>query len=117
MIDGDLTLAKLGLPQPPSAVITSAHEWAAWDGFPAYLKTPIGTATSGVRRLDPGRPERSHLAGRERAPRAARSPRAAGDVQSVFAAGELVAFHACVRAGEGARDGHRRAALHEWFTL
>ncbi|MEV0589896.1 hypothetical protein [Nonomuraea cavernae] len=103
------TLDRLGLPQPRSAVITGAREWAAWDAFPAYLKQPIGTATSGVRRLarradlsDPvwsaGEPL---LVQRE-------VPGPLVMVQSVFAAGELVAFHACVRTGEGARGGASR---------
>ncbi|TMR90621.1 hypothetical protein [Nonomuraea basaltis] len=105
------TLTKLGLPQPPSAVITSAQEWAAWDGFPAYLKTPIGTATSGVRRLDgpadlsdPTWPAEDGLLVQREVP----GPLAM--VQSVFAAGELVAFHACARTREGARGGasHKR---------
>ncbi|MER6000771.1 hypothetical protein ABT120_19520 [Nonomuraea angiospora] len=105
------TLARLGLPQPPSAVITNAQEWAAWDGFPAYLKTPIGTATSGVRRLDgpadlsdPSWPAEDGLLVQREVP----GPLVM--VQSVFAAGELVAFHACVRTGEGARGGasHKR---------
>ncbi len=100
------TLARLGLPQPPSAVITSAREWAAWDAFPAYLKKPIGTATSGVRRLagsadlsDPAwQAEDGLLVQRE-------VPGPLVMIQSVFAAGELVAFHACTRTGEGARGG------------
>ncbi|GAA3166182.1 hypothetical protein [Nonomuraea salmonea] len=45
------TLAELGLPQPPQAIITSARDLAEWDVFPAYLKQPIGTATSGVMKL------------------------------------------------------------------
>ncbi|MEV0386728.1 hypothetical protein [Nonomuraea sp. NPDC050643] len=105
------TLDRLGLPQPPSAIITSAQEWAAWHDFPAYLKTPIGTATSGVRRLDgpgdlsdPGWPAEDGLLVQREVP----GPLVM--VQSVFAAGELVAFHTCLRTGQGARGGasHKR---------
>lgn len=105
------TLDRLGIPQPRSAIITNARERAAWDAFPAYLKKPIGTATSGVLRLA-GRAdltdaiwpdEDSLLIQRE-------VPGPLVMVQSVFAEGALIAFHACLRAGEGARGGasHKR---------
>ncbi|MCK2212314.1 hypothetical protein MF672_000655 [Actinomadura sp. ATCC 31491] len=94
------------VPQPPSRVVAGAREAAGWTAFPAYLKRPIGTASSGVTRLaGPG-----DLAGVTWPPgerlliqQEARGPLAM--VQTVFADGELVAFHACRRTGEGARGG------------
>src|SRR4051794_13356464 len=40
------TLAELGLPQPESRIVESRPSDAR---LPAYVKTPIGTATTGVR--------------------------------------------------------------------
>jgi biotin carboxylase len=47
------TLHRLGLPQPDAVVATSAADLAGglpW--YPAYLKEPIGTATSGVHHVE-----------------------------------------------------------------
>ncbi|AQZ68236.1 unnamed protein product [[Actinomadura] parvosata subsp. kistnae] len=97
------TLTRLGLPQPRSAVITGAA--AAWDAFPAYAKRPIGTATSGVRRLT-GHADLDGLEDGVLVQEEVPGPLVM--VQAVFAAGEPIAFHACVRAGEGARGGAGR---------
>src|SRR5581483_4574432 len=45
------TLAELGLPQPEGAVVASPEELCAWERFPVFVKTPIGTATTGVRHV------------------------------------------------------------------
>ena len=45
------TLDDLGLRQPESAVVGSRGELVAWDRLPTFVKTPIGTATIGVRRV------------------------------------------------------------------
>ena len=55
------TLARIGVPQPPSVIAASAAELAdaatagraggARLGLPAFVKTPIGTASAGVRRV------------------------------------------------------------------
>ena len=113
------TLTRLGLAQPDSHVVSSRGDLAAWDRFPVYVKTPIGTATSGVNRLD--QPSDLHrlldtaLADElfddggvvVQAP--AEGPLAM--VQTVFDQGELVAFHANLRIREGARGGasHKRS--------
>ncbi|MEV4800269.1 hypothetical protein AB0K18_09645 [Nonomuraea sp. NPDC049421] len=101
------TLTELGLPQPPQAIITDARDLAEWDVFPAYLKQPIGTATSGVARLTgpedlKDRPVEDGLLVQHEVP----GPLAM--IQTVFAEGELLAFHACRREGEGARGGAGR---------
>jgi glutathione synthase/RimK-type ligase-like ATP-grasp enzyme len=104
------TLRKLGISQPRSVVVQDPAEAAGWSSFPAYVKAPVGTGSTGVRRVE----DRSELDA------AIRSFVAAGALddggvlvqemiegmfamaQSVFDAGELVAFHAVERVREGA---------------
>ena len=109
------TLARIGLPQPPAVVAASAAELAAAGdaGLPAFVKTPIGTASAGVRRVGTREELQQMAADYER-----RGAFTGGGVlvqqpvtgrlvmvQAVFARGELVAFHACQRAREGALGG------------
>lgn len=111
------TLEELGLPQPRSVVLNDPAELEAWREFPVYLKTPIGTASGGVRRLASWDelaklPAEWWEATREgsllaQLPVAGRFAM----VQAVFFRGELVAFHANERVREGIRGGasHKRA--------
>jgi biotin carboxylase len=115
------TLTRIGVPQPPSVVVASAAELAgaaelgdAAAALPAFVKTPIGTASAGVRRVG-SREELRRLA----ADYEALGVFAAGGtvlvqqpaagplvmVQAVFAGGELVAFHGCERVREGTAGG------------
>lgn len=109
------TLARAGLPQPPAVVAANAAELedAARAGLPAFVKTPIGTASAGVRRVG-SRAELARLAadyewrdvfGQDGVlvQQPATGPLVM--VQAVFARGELVAFHACERIREGAAGG------------
>lgn len=123
------TLRELGLPQPDASVITSPQELAGWEDFPVYLKTPIGTATAGVHRVDSA----ADLDGLP--PSWAAASRAGGllaqtpvsgrlaMVQSVFDHGKMVAFHANARLREGARGGasHKRSldlpTVHDLMAL
>ena len=133
------TLARLGVPQPPAVIAASAAELAdaaevgAADagaetgaagrrtrlGLPVFVKTPIGTASAGVRRVSSPE-ELGRLAGEyerlgvfaEGGSVLVQQP-VAGPlvmVQAVFADGELVAFHACERVREGPSGGasHKR---------
>ena len=113
------TLAKLGIPQPEATVLTSGEELAAWSNLPVFVKAPIGTATSGVWRVD----------GRNVLRRLARELEASGAfadggvlaqsvvdgplvmLQGVFSEGGLVALHANLRVRAGARGGasHKRS--------
>jgi glutathione synthase/RimK-type ligase-like ATP-grasp enzyme len=139
------TLARIGVPQPPSVIAASAAELAdaaepamtaahaavadgteagrqAWLALPAFVKTPIGTASAGVRRVS-SREELRRLAedyerlgvfagaGSVLVQQPASGPLVM--VQAVFAGGELVAFHACERAREGVAGGasHKRGRL------
>jgi hypothetical protein len=107
------TLARLGLPQPRTAVVTSADGLDGIDELPAFVKTPVGTASAGVRRVSTRAELRQHAARLDlRAGVLVQQP-AIGPlamVQSVFANGELVAFHACERVREGVNGGasHKR---------
>jgi hypothetical protein len=107
------TLAAAGLAQPESTVLRTPEQAAAWDRFPVFLKQPIGTATTGVRRVS----DRAGLAQAVSAfPVGGLLAQAPADgplamVQGVFAAGELVACHATLRVREGAGGGasHKRS--------
>ncbi len=113
------TLTAAGLPQPEGAVLATAGQVAAWDRFPVFLKLPIGTAASGVRRVTgPGQlPEviaGAHAAGAFGAGGVLAQLPAAGPLvmtQSVFDHGELAAWHANLRVREGAGGGacHKRS--------
>ena len=132
------TLSRLGVPQPPSVAATTVRELEAASGFEAaeeagerwgvFVKTPIGTASAGVR-LVRSREELRRLAAdyQERGVFGQGEVADGGTggggvlvqqvvrgtlvmVQSIFADGELVAFHACERVREGALGGasHKR---------
>jgi biotin carboxylase len=107
------TLAALGIPQPSTSVVHDADELSKWERLPAFIKTPIGTASNGVRYVT----EPSGLANVASTWQAAgvfanggvlvQAP-VAGElimVQSVFCEGRLVASHAYLRSREGTRGG------------
>jgi biotin carboxylase len=110
-----VTLTQAGLPQPPAVVAATAAELedAAELGLPAFVKTPIGTASAGVRRAASREALRRVAADYERrgvfgqggvlVQQAVAGPLVM--VQSVFARGELVACHACERVREGVSGG------------
>jgi glutathione synthase/RimK-type ligase-like ATP-grasp enzyme len=113
-IAGFRTLTRLGLPQPLAEVVTSGEALDRIEELPAFVKTPVGTASAGVRRVST-RAELRQLAAQLdfRAGVLVQQP-ASGPlvmVQSVFANGELVAFHACERVREGVSGGasHKRS--------
>ena len=113
------TLRALGVPQPPTAFLRSADELRALESLPVFIKIPISTATTGVRRLSSAAelgPCADELeaagvfgAGGVIAQEAVSGPLAMS--QSVFANGEMVAAHATLRVREGAGGGasHKRS--------
>lgn len=112
-VSAHATLDRLGVPQPRSRVLATAADLAAWDEFPVYVKLPIGTATSGVRRID-GPAALADLVTEWSAAGAFEDggvlaqtpvPGRLAMVQAVFRHGEVVAFHANERVREGARGG------------
>ncbi len=126
-VSASATLGALGIPQPETAFVGSADDLRAWRSLPVFVKTPIGTATSGVRRIDSAAALRSCAAELEAAGAFAGGGWAGGGrlgvvaqepaagplvmVQSVFARGEMVAAHANLRVQEGAQGGasHKRS--------
>ena len=108
------TLSRLGLPQPPSAVVTSSEELREWRGLPAYAKQPIGTATTGVRRVETVADlDAIDVGAGVLLQHAVDGPLAM--VQTVFDRGELVASHANLRVRLGANGGasHKRGIDHD----
>jgi glutathione synthase/RimK-type ligase-like ATP-grasp enzyme len=113
------TLTRLGLPQPRASVAVTRAELEGVTELPVLVKTPIGTASAGVRRVS-SEPGLRQLAARYDADgvfeaggvlvqQPVSGPLAM--VQAVFASGSLVAFHACERVREGANGGasHKRS--------
>jgi hypothetical protein len=108
-IEACRTLADAGLPQPESVVISSSNFEGCERLLPAFVKTPIGTASRGVRRVATmgelskavsafGRPGGNLLVQKE----------VYGSlvmVSAVFSHGRLLAWHACVRVYEGISGG------------
>ena len=116
------TLAELGLPQPPASVVTTAAQLASWEHVPVFVKTPIGTATTGVHFIT-DRAALKPLASvceaegvfGEDGGVLIQSPMTGPLVmaQSVFSQGTLVACHANVRVQEGASGGASHKASIE----
>ena len=109
------TLRRLGIPQPAGSVLHDLDELRHWDEFPVFMKTPIGTATTGVRHIV-DRPGLESLAREWDATGVFNRDsdgviaqiQAVGPLamlQAVFDHGRLVAFHANLRTKEGVRGG------------
>jgi predicted ATP-grasp superfamily ATP-dependent carboligase len=107
-------LAELGLPAPPTRVVRSRAELEEPHPYPYYVKTAIGTATSGVWRIETlgdlsavlmalsarGLPDgETELLVQEAAPGTLEA------AQAVFDRGRLVAFHTYRSVSQGARGG------------
>jgi glutathione synthase/RimK-type ligase-like ATP-grasp enzyme len=115
------TLARLEVPQPRTVVVHDPSEAVDWDSFPAYVKAPVGTGSTGVRRVT----DAAGLADAVRAFIAAGALLDGGVLvqealagtfvmaQCVFDAGSLVAFHANERAQEGANGSAAAKASTE----
>jgi len=112
-VTASATLGALRIPQPRTAFLGSAGELRAWNSFPVFVKIPIGTATTGVRRA--GSPAELDAVAAELetggffaggtviAQEPAEGPLVMA--QSVFAQGEMVAAHANLRVREGTGGG------------
>jgi glutathione synthase/RimK-type ligase-like ATP-grasp enzyme len=128
------TLARIGIPQPPAVIAASAAELTSAADLleaggdrtplrlPAFAKTPIGTASAGVRRVSSPEELRRLAADWEEQDAFGQGgvlvqQPVAGPlcmVQSVFADGVLVAFHACERVREGAAGGSSHKLGRHW---
>ncbi len=112
------TLADIGIPQPLATVVTGTDDLAAIASFPVFVKRPVSTASSGVRRAG----SRADLAavvqmfGTGEAPLLVQS-QADGPlamVQAVADEGRLIAHHANLRVREGIGGG---AAIKQSLVL
>jgi ATP-grasp domain len=103
------TLKAIGAPQPPTFVISSASDLREIGTYPIFVKRPVSTASSGVRRVTNA--QELEAAAREFglgqseliAQQQASGPLAM--VQAVADRGRLVAHHACLRLREGVGGG------------
>jgi biotin carboxylase len=107
------TLTRLGVPQPRATVVASRDALEGIDQLPVFVKTPVGTASAGVRRVTTRAELRQYAAHLDFRDGVLVQQPAIGPlimIQSVFANGELVAFHACERVREGTGGGasHKR---------
>lgn len=112
------TLEGLGVPQPPTEIAETAKDLERVPP-PVYVKSPIGTASVGVVRARTAEDLRNLAARYDRAGVFASGGGVLAQrpvdgplvmVQSVFAYGEPVAFHACERTRAGVNGGasHKR---------
>ena len=112
------TLRALGAPQPETLVIASADDLARVKTYPAFVKQPVSTASSGVRRVET--PDELAAAARDLGlgggefvvQEQVSGPLAM--VQAVAARGRLIAHHANLRVREGIGGG---ASLKESVIL
>jgi predicted ATP-grasp superfamily ATP-dependent carboligase len=112
------TLKAVGVPQPPTFVISSADDLRQITTYPVFVKRPVSTASSGVRRATNAQElmAAAHEFGLGRSELIAQS-QASGPlamVQAVADRGRLVAHHACLRLREGVGGG---ASLKESVFL
>jgi biotin carboxylase len=103
------TLERLGISQPRSIVVRHEADLASWTTFPAYVKAPVGTGSTGVVRVVDRRglvaayvrfKADGALDGGVLVQQALQGMFVMA--QCVFDAGTLVAFHAVERVQEGA---------------
>jgi biotin carboxylase len=107
------TLEEVGLPQPQSAILTTAAELRSVDSLPVFVKAPIGTASTGVRHVADATQMKAladlwHASGMFADGGVLVQAPVAGPlvmIQSVFSGGELLAAHANLRVREGASGG------------
>jgi predicted ATP-grasp superfamily ATP-dependent carboligase len=112
------TLKAIGAPQPQTFVISSVNDLKNVETYPIFVKRPVGTASSGVRRAT----NAQELAAIAREFGLGQSELIAQSqvfgplamVQAVADKGRLVAHHGCLRLREGTGGG---ASLKESIAL
>jgi len=112
------TLRAIGAPQPQTFVISSADDLRNVSTYPIFVKRPVGTAGSGVRRAtnaqELGAAAREFGLGQSELIVQRQAPGPLAMVQAVADRGRLVAHHACLRLREGVGGG---ASLKESIAL
>ena len=109
------TLRELSLPQPESIIVSSDKGLGDCEALlPAFIKTPIGTASTGVKRVSTmndvvyAMSEFESQMGEEFALPLLLQKEVQGSlvmISAVFSHGKLLAWHACVRVHEGTGGG------------
>jgi len=112
------TLKAIGAPQPQTFVISSADDLRDVATYPIFLKRPVSTASSGVRRAtnaqELGAAAREFGLGQSELIAQSQASGPLAMVQAVADRGRLVAHHACLRLREGVGGG---ASLKESIGL
>lgn len=112
------TLKAIGTPQPPTFVMSSADDLAQVTAYPVFVKRPVSTASSGVRRAanahELGIAAREFGLGQSELIVQSQASGPLAMVQAVADGGRLVAHHACLRLREGVGGG---ASLKESIAL
>jgi ATP-grasp domain len=112
------TLSEIGAPQPETIVVTSVQDLSGVRNFPAFVKRPVSTASSGVRRVKTRGELTDAASAFELGPSGlivqTQVDGSLAMVQAVAQSGRLVAHHACLRLREGVGGG---AALKSSVAL
>ena len=99
------TLKAIGAPQPQTFVISSADDLKQVTTYPVFVKRPVSTASSGVRRAtnaqELGAAAREFGLGQSELIAQSQASGRLAMVQAVSDRGRLVAHHACLRLREG----------------
>ena len=103
------TLKAIGAPQPQTFVISSADDLQDVATYPIFVKRPVSTASSGVRRAtnaqELGAAAREFGLGQSELIAQSQASGPLAMVQAVADRGRLVAHHACMRLREGVGGG------------
>jgi predicted ATP-grasp superfamily ATP-dependent carboligase len=112
------TLKAIGAPQPQTFVISSADDLRDVATYPIFVKRPVSTASSGVRRATNAQElvaaAREFGLGQSELIAQSQASGPLAMVQAVADRGRLVAHHACMRLREGVGGG---ASLKESIAL
>ena len=112
------TLVSIGAPQPQTFVLSSADDLRNVGTFPIFVKRPVSTASSGVRRAtnaqELGTAAREFGLGQSELIAQSQASGPLAMVQAVANRGRLTAHHACLRLREGVGGG---ASLKESIAL
>jgi glutathione synthase/RimK-type ligase-like ATP-grasp enzyme len=112
------TLNAVDAPQPQTFVISSAHDLRDVATYPIFVKRPVSTASSGVRRAtnaqELGAAACELGIGQSELIAQSQASGPLAMVQAVADRGRLVAHHACLRLREGVGGG---ASLKESIAL
>jgi ATP-grasp domain len=112
------TLKAIGAPQPRTFVISSADDLRDVATYPMFIKRPVSTASSGVRRATNAQElaaaAREFGLGQSELIAQSQASGPLAMAQAVANRGRLVAHHACLRLREGVGGG---ASLKESIAL